>query len=146
MSNNKIVGPDTSGMPYFTLTTNLTPQELASASNALLDAVNSRPKLTQAFRLEVKFLQNSAELRICLDTVAWYDCYLRVNPDLSKVVEIARKYVSTTRREIPPDEDGPFVIDHQEIEKEKAYIRCTRTHDKNNLVCKCSKYTIFQCL
>jgi hypothetical protein len=112
----------------------------------LLDAVNSRPKLTQAFRLEIKFLQNSAEFRICLDTVAWYDCYLRVNSDLSKVVEIARKYVSTTRREISPDEDGPFVIDYQEIEKEKAYIRCRTTHDNKNSESKCSKYTIIQCL
>ncbi|CAI2168436.1 3128_t:CDS:2 [Funneliformis geosporum] len=137
MSNNKIVGPDTSGMPYFTLTANLTPQELASASTALLDAVNSRPKLTQAYRMEVKFLQNSAEFRICLDTVVWYDCYLRVDPDLNKVVEMARKYISTTRREIPPDEDGPFVIDYQEIEKEKAYIRCTRPHNIKNPESKC---------
>ncbi|GBB96540.1 hypothetical protein RclHR1_02780003 [Rhizophagus clarus] len=138
MSESTVVGPGTYGMPYFIITTDLDPKKLASASTALLDAVEARPKLTKAFRLEVKLLQNSAEFRICLDTVAWYDCYLRTNSDLIKVIEIARKYVSITRSEIPPDEDGPFTIDYQESEKEMAYIRCTKKHEDQDSIAKCA--------
>jgi hypothetical protein len=36
-----------------------------------LCAVNSQPKLTQVFRLEVKFLEDLVEFKICLDPVLW---------------------------------------------------------------------------
>lgn len=78
---------------------------MAEASTALLDAIDAQPKLTQAFRMEVKFLQDSAEFRICLYPVAWYDRYLRINPNFSEAVRIARRYVSTTRSEIPSEEE-----------------------------------------
>jgi hypothetical protein len=148
--NTNLVGPDTSNTPYFTLTTSLIPDELASASTLLLNAVKVRPKLTQAFRLEVKFLQDFAEFRICLDPVLWYDVYLRINPSLTEVVKIARDYVTTTRMSIPPEEDGPFVVDYEETEKDKAYIPCSisrEPHKLKNLKDKdCGKCVNFQCL
>ncbi|GBC03486.1 hypothetical protein RclHR1_05140020 [Rhizophagus clarus] len=131
--NTNLVGPDTSNTPYFTLTTSLIPDELASASTLLLNAVKVRPKLTQAFRLEVKFLQDFAEFRICLDPVLWYDVYLRINPSLTEVVKIARDYVTTTRMSIPPEEDGPFVVDYEETEKDKAYIPCSISREPHKL-------------
>lgn len=123
-----IVGPETSNTPYFTLITTLDPDDLAKASTLLLSAVEARPKLTQAFRLEVKFLQENAQFQICLDPVLWYDVYLRVNPRLDEAVRIAREYVTSIRTQILPEEDGPFVVEYDEIEKDKAFIPCNKIY------------------
>src|SRR3954468_3062082 len=116
-----IVGPDISNTPYFTLSMYLVPEKLAISSTHLLNTVKAHPKLTQGFRLEVKFLQKYAEFKICLDPVLWYDIYLRIKP-LTEAVKIAREYVNTTQTSIPPEEDGPFVIDYKETKKDSAYI------------------------
>ena len=80
----------------------------------------------------------------------WYDVYLRIKPSLTEVVKIARDYVTATRLSIPPEEDGPFVIDYEETEKDKAYIPCSNSrvlHKQNkNKNKECGKCVDFQCL
>ncbi|RGB23655.1 hypothetical protein C1646_676963 [Rhizophagus diaphanus] len=84
-----------------------------------------------AFRLEVKFLQENAQFQICLDPVLWYDVYLRINPRLDEVARIAREYVTTTRTQTLPEEDRPFVVEYDEIEKDKAFIPCNKNMSHN---------------
>ena len=85
--DDTIVGPAISNKPYFILSTPIVPEELARSSARLLTTVNAQPKLTQAFRLEVKFLEDRAEFKICLDRVLWYDVYLRIKP-LAEAVKL----------------------------------------------------------
>ncbi|GBC09210.1 hypothetical protein RclHR1_00870001 [Rhizophagus clarus] len=138
-------GPETLKAPYFTLTTTLKPDDLANASSLLLSTVKSKHKLTQGFRMEVKFLQNTAQFRICLDTVLWYDVYLRMEL-IDETARVAREYIKNTRMQIFPEDDGPFVIDHKEVEKDTAFIRCNNKgfahnkqaceYDHTEFVCK----------
>jgi len=45
---------------------------------------------------------------------------------------------------IPPEEDGPFIVDYQEPEKDHAYIPCNNNNKKFHNVKTCGKCTIFQ--
>ena len=44
---------------------------------------------------------------------------------------------------IPPEEDGPFIVDYQEPEKDHAYIPCNNNKSYHS-VKTCGKCTIFQ--
>ena len=59
------------------------------------------------------------------------------------MIRIARNYVSTIQKEIPPKENEPFIINHEEIEKKMAYIYCIKEHGKKFSQSVCSKYSLF---
>ncbi|RIA79790.1 hypothetical protein C1645_745686 [Glomus cerebriforme] len=121
-------------MPYFVLTVANTPDELVKAATLLLSAVKEQPKLTESFRMEVKISDDSVLFRVCLDTVSWYDVYLRDKPRTEAVI-IAKEYITATRKTVPPEEDGPFIVNLncEDLEKNKAYTRCIKSyyHDKS---------------
>ncbi|CAG8577182.1 14982_t:CDS:2 [Funneliformis caledonium] len=74
----------------------------------------------QAFCLEVKFLQDLANFRICLNLILWYNVFLHIKPSLTEVVKIVREYVIAIQLSISPEEDEPFVIDYEETKKDKV--------------------------
>jgi hypothetical protein len=109
--------------PCFTLDSNLDSTNLVQASQLLLKRLST--KLKQSFRLVVTFSEEKACFRLCLDTSLWFDVYLRTMPDFDEAVKIARQYVTATRLNISPEDEAPFIIDHKETEKEKAFALCS---------------------
>ncbi|KAF0375121.1 parep15, putative coiled-coil protein: PROVISIONAL [Gigaspora margarita] len=57
-----------------------------------------KPKLKQSFRLTIT--------------------------DFTKAVNVARQYITTTRLNISPEDEAPFIIDYKETEKDKAVSLC----------------------
>ncbi|CAB4390762.1 unnamed protein product [Rhizophagus irregularis] len=92
-------------MLYFTLTASNTPEELVKAATLLLSTIKEQPKLTNAFRIEVEISNENVLFRVCIDSVSWYDVYLRTKSRTEAVM----------------------------IAKKKAYTPCNRTsfHAKN---------------
>ncbi|CAI2190414.1 3639_t:CDS:2 [Funneliformis geosporum] len=68
--------------------------------------------------------KKKASFKLCLDPSLWFDVYLQTLPDFAEAVNIARQYVTTTRLNISPEEEAPFIIDYNETEKDKAFIIC----------------------
>ncbi|CAG8759566.1 16356_t:CDS:2, partial [Rhizophagus irregularis] len=133
-TTNKLIEPYSSNMPYFTLTASNTPEELVKAATLLLSTIKKQPKLTNAFRMEVEISNENVLFRVCIDPVSWYDVYLRTK-SRTEAVMIAKKYITKTRNKIPPEMDGPSVVNLncEDLEKRKAYTPCNRTsfHAKN---------------
>ncbi|RGB31041.1 hypothetical protein C1646_671218 [Rhizophagus diaphanus] len=121
--NTLLEDPEALNKPYFRLQSKLEPKELAKASEIILDAVKSKPKLTQAFCLEVEFVDGAARFQVSLKPELWYNVYLRWKP-IEEATKIAQQYVTDTRAEIPLEEDGPFVIEYDKPEKELAFAQC----------------------
>ncbi|CAB4487342.1 unnamed protein product [Rhizophagus irregularis] len=94
-------------MLYFTLTASNTPEELVKAATLLLSTIKEQPKLTNAFHMEVEISNENVLFR----------------------------YITEIRNKIPPEMDGPSVVNLncKDLEKRKAYTPCNRTsfHAKN---------------
>ncbi|PKC75350.1 hypothetical protein RhiirA1_448827 [Rhizophagus irregularis] len=99
-------------MLYFTLTASNTPEELVKAATLLLSTIKEQPKLTNAFHMEVEISNENVLFRVCIDS-----------------------YITEIRNKIPPEMDGPSVVNLncKDLEKRKAYTPCNRTsfHAKN---------------
>ncbi|GES82539.1 hypothetical protein GLOIN_2v1495169 [Rhizophagus clarus] len=83
-------------------------------------------------------------LETTLTSEKLYNYYFYVNPDLNKVIRIARNYILITQREISLKENGSFRIDYEEIEKKMLYICYTKVYCKKSSNSMCSKCLLFQ--
>ncbi|CAI2180963.1 2622_t:CDS:2 [Funneliformis geosporum] len=119
---NTLQTPKNLKEPYFKLETNLDPSNLVQASELLLNCLS--PKLKQSFRLVITLSEEKASFKLCLDPSLWFDVYLQTVTDFAEAVNIARQYVTTTRLNISPEEEAPFIIDYKETVKDKAFIIC----------------------
>jgi len=84
-------------------------------------------------------VDNSAHFRVCLHSTLWFDVYLRQKP-VEEAVKIARKYVTDTKLEIPLEEDGLFVVVHNQLEKDLAFTPCR--HATNYIASNCGIYEL----
>ena len=138
-NTNKLIEPNSSNMPYFTLTANKTSEDLVEVTTRLLNVINTHLKLLNAYRMEVEISDENVLLRICLDTKLWYDEYLRTKPR-DEAVMIAKKYITDTQNKVSSEKDGPSIVNlNPELEKEKAYTLCNRANYHSiNLCGKCA--------
>lgn len=125
--------PEELNEPSFTLESNLELSDLIQISKCLLSYLSS--KLKQLFYLVV-FFKEKACFRLCLDTSLWFDIYLHIIPDFAEAVRIVKDYVTTTRLNVSPEDEAPFIIDYKETEKDTKHLIFVYTFLTVNLLKK----------
>ncbi|CAG8728915.1 25130_t:CDS:2, partial [Dentiscutata erythropus] len=52
--------------------------------------------------------------------------------DFTEVVNVARQYITNTRLKVSPEDEAPFIVDHKETEKDKAFVLCPYFPSRKN--------------